>query len=166
LRKLAIFFVLLALFFSCDSHNWDDSIIKNSSPFDVSFKFSNTGQINLPVGKQATFPTEAYQHLESYTPEKRVYFAYSATNDGYTGEFHERDSWIVKVKNAIEEKATLSADGWMDDMEDIEGDTRTGKVYIDSPHFVVTKTESNFPAVAVYNRDPDGSFNVIIQWGR
>jgi hypothetical protein len=173
MKKLAVFFVFLALFFSCDTNKWDDTIIENNSEFDVTFKFSNTGQIILPAGEQATFPTEAYQHLESYKPEKRVLFSYSATNEGYTGEFHERDSWEVKVKNTIGEKATLSANGWMDDIEDIEDientedkedNYRTGRIYTESPRFTVTKTESNFPAVAVYNRDPDRNFNVTIQW--
>jgi hypothetical protein len=54
----------------------------------------------------------------------------------------------------------------MDDIEDIEDDIREGRIYTESPHFTVTKTESNFPAVAVYNRDSDGNFNVIIQWGK
>jgi hypothetical protein len=166
MKKLAVFFVLLALFFSCDVNEWDDTIITNNSSLSVAFKFSNTGQIYLSAGEQATFPTEAYQHMEYYVPDKMVYFSFSATNEGYTGEFRERDSWTVKVKNVIGEKATLGADGWMKDIEDIEDDTREGRVYTDSPHFIVTKTESNFPAVAVYNRDSDGTFNVIIQWSR
>jgi hypothetical protein len=165
----------LALFFSCDANKWNDTIIENNSSFGVVFKFSNTEQIILFAGKQATFPTEAYQHLEFYAPEKRVYFTYSATNDGYTGKFHELESWIVKVTNDIGEKATLSADGWMDDIkdieyiedtEDIEDNRHTGRIYTESPLFIVTKTESNFPAVAVYYRDPDGTFNVKIQWSR
>ena len=174
MKKLAIFFVLLALFLSCDSNKWDDSIINNTSAFDVKFKFNNTGHINLPAGEQATFPTTAYQHLESYSPEKRVKFTYSATNDGYTGEFCERDSWKVKVRNDIGEKATLSANGWMDDIIDIPpGDqssniTYQKQVYTKNPGFNV-KTESNFPVVAVYNRDandPESPFYVTIQWSR
>jgi hypothetical protein len=165
-KKLVLCFVLLPLFFSCDANNWNDTIIKNNSEFAVKFKFSNTAQINLPAGRQASFPTKAYQHLESYTPEKRVYFTYSATNDGYTGVFDVHDSWEVKVQNAIGEKATLSADGWMDDIVDIVDNSRTGKVYTNNPQFIVTKTESNFLAVAVYNRDTEGNFYVTIQWSR
>jgi hypothetical protein len=169
MKKLIIYLAFLALFFSCDRNNWDDTIIENNSAFDVKFKFSNTGQIDLPAGRQVSFPTKAYQHLESYTPEKRVKFTYSATDEGYTGEFREHESWEVKVKNAIGEKATLGANGWMDDIADIVDNSRTGKIYTESPQFIVTKTESGFPAVAVYNRDmddPNKPFNVTIQWSR
>jgi hypothetical protein len=166
MKKIYLCFVLLPLFFSCDINNWDDTVIKNTSDFDVTFKFSNTEEIELPAGKQAAFPTEAYQRLESYSPEKRVYFTYSSTNDGYTGEFSTLESWTVNVRNNIGEKATLSADGWMDDIEDIEsGNDRTGKIYTEDPNFIVTKTENNFPAVAVYYRDEEGAFQVSIQWG-
>ena len=170
MRKMTLCLSLLLLVFSCDINNWDDTVIENTSAFPVTFKFSNTGQIVLPAGEQTTFPTEAYQRLESYTPDKRVYFTYSSTNDGYLGWFHSRESWTVRVINGIKEMATLSAaDGWMDDIEDIPYDSvddpvYEGKVYTDKPNFIVTKTESNFPAVAVYNRDPDGTFKVTIQW--
>jgi hypothetical protein len=149
------------LFFSCAVNDWDDTIITNSSKFEVTFKFSNTGKIVLSGGEEVTFPTKAYQRLESFSPVKRVEFTYSATNDGYTGEFRERTSWEVKVRNAIGEKATLSADGWMDDIEAIEDDDSTGKVYTENPHFTA-KTESGFPAVAEYTRDADGTFYVTI----
>jgi hypothetical protein len=174
-KKLIICFVLLAFLFSCDVNKWDDTIIKNNSAFDVKFKFSNTEQINLLAGEQTTFPTKAYQHLESYSQAKRVYFTYSATNDGYTGEFSEHDSWEVKVQNAIGEKATLSANGWMDDIVDIPpGDQSLNtdyqkQIYTNSPQFIVTKTESGFPAVAIYKRDlddPKKPFIVIIQWSK
>ena len=37
------------------------------------------------------------------------------------------------------------------------------QVYTENPNFIVTQTNSNFPAVAVYNRDQDGTFKVTIQ---
>ena len=172
MKKIIVCLVILTLFLSCNSDNWDDTIIENNSMFDITFKFSNTDQKKLPIGAQATFPTKAYQHLESYSPDKRVFFTYEATNDGYTGRFDTRESYLVKVNNAIGEKATLSADGWMDDIIDIPSGNQSGntafqkQVYTDSPDFIITETESNFPAVAVYNRDTDGTFNVTIQWSK
>ena len=171
---LCLSLLLLVLVFSCDINNWDDTVIENTSGFPVTFEFSNTGQIDLPDGEQVTFPTKAYQYLISYSPDKRVYFTYESTNKGYTGEFCTRQSWPVKVKNNIGEKASLGADGWMDDMEDIPADSKDDpdyeyerEVYTDKPNFIVTKTESYFPAVAVYNRDPeDGTFMVTIQWSK
>jgi hypothetical protein len=172
MKKLVACVAFLLLFFSCDFNNWDDTIIHNNSGFEITFKFSNTEQMNLSAGGQATFPTKAYQHLESYSPDKRVCFTYEATNDGYTGWFQTRQSYTVKVNNAIGEKATLSADGWMDIIIDIPPGNQSNnatyqkQVYTDSPNFIITKTESSFPAVAVYNRDPDGTFNVTIQWSK
>jgi hypothetical protein len=165
MKKLAAYFFFLVLFISCKSGNWDDTIIRNDSGFDVLFEFSNSGKIDLPAGEQTTFLTEAYQRLVSYSPEKRVYFTYEATNEGYSGWFLDRESWNVKVNNAIGENAALGADDWMDEIEipSDGNDFDAGKVYTDYPVFIITKTDSNFPAAAVYNRDTDGTFRVTIQ---
>jgi len=172
MKRIALCFVLLPLIFSCDINNWADTVIENKSEFNVTFRFSNTSQIDIAIGGQATFPTEAYQRLESYTPEKRVYFTYSSTNDDYTGEFRTRESWSVKVNNAIGQAATLSADDWMDSIDNIPSGDQSGnaayqkKVYTDKPNFTVT-TSSGFPAVAVYNRDSAAKdFLVTIQWSK
>jgi hypothetical protein len=170
MKKAALCFAVLAIFFSCGGNNWDDTIIENVSEFGVTFEFSNTGQIDLPAGGKTTFPTKTYQRLESYSPDKRVYFAYEATNEGYTGWFRNRQSWLVKVINDTGGKAALSdSGGWMDSIDDIpKGDQSNetdyqGQVYTDKPNFIVTETENNFPAVAVYNRDAGGAFNVTIR---
>ena len=166
MKKVIICFFFILLVFSCDINSWNDTIIENTSGFNVSFEFNNTDQIVLMAGEQATFPTTAYQYLLFYSPDKRVYFTYEATNDGYAGWFHEYESWVVNVKNTLGEKATLSADGWMEDIEDIEDNIQTGRIYTSNPDFTVTQTVSNFPAAAVYNRDTDGTFNVTIQWSK
>ena len=160
------------MLFSCDINNWADTIIKNSSDFPVTFKFSNTEELSISTGKQTTFPTKAYQRLESYSPDKRVFFTYSSTNDGYTGEFHTRQSWTVKAINGLDQPAALSADDWMDNIENIpSGDNSNNpsyqkKVYTEKPNFTVV-TSSGFPAAAVYNRDSEtGDFLVTIQWSK
>jgi hypothetical protein len=165
-------FIILPMLFSCEFNNWADTIIKNNSVFPVTFKFSNTEQINLPDGSQTTFPTKAYQRLESYSPDKRVYFSYSSTNDGYTGEFDTRQSWTVKVINSLGQTASLSADDWMDSIDDIpDGDQSDnpdcqGEVYTANPNFTVIAS-NGFPAAAVYNRDIEtGNFLVTIQWSK
>jgi hypothetical protein len=172
MKKMALCFIILPLLFSCEFNNWADTIIKNDSDFSVTFKFDNTEQLSLSAGTQTTFPTKAYQHLESYSPDKRVYFTYSSTNDGYTGEFHTRQSWTVKVINSLGQTATLSADGWMDSIDDIPtGDQSNetdyqGKVYTANPNFTVV-TSSGFPAAAVYERDSETEdFLVTIQWSK
>ena len=169
---MSLCFIILPLLFSCELNNWADTIIKNDSDFSVSFKFSNTEQLSLPAGSQTTFPTKAYQRLESYAPDKRVYFSYSSTNDGYTGEFRSRQSWTVKVINSLDQPASLNADGWMDSIENIPNGDQSGdlsyqgKVYTEKPNFTVI-TSSGFPAAAVYGRDSDtGDFFVTIQWSK
>jgi len=170
MKKLLVFpGILLMLFSGCDTHNWSDSIITNNSEFQVTFKFNNTGEISLADGESATFETEAYQHIERYSPEKRVYFTYKATDAGYTGQFDKRPSWTVKVNNALGEKAKLSADGWMDTMNDIlpgnvDDPNHTGEIYTNNPNFSVS-TENGFPAVATYTyNETDTTFRVTIQW--
>jgi len=163
-----ILVIIFGLFSSCISHDWDDSVITNNSEFTVVFKFNNTDEFSLnSAGNPVSFKTEAYQHLEYYSPEKRVYFTYKATNEGYTGEFNTLSSWVIKVNNALGgEKATLDAEGWMDSMKDIlpgntNDDNHTGKIYIDNPKFSVL-TESGFPAIVKYNFK-DNIFYVTIQ---
>ena len=168
----ALCLIIFLLLLSCELNNWADTIIKNISDFPVTFKFNNTEELSISAGKQTTFPTKAYQRLEAYTPDKRVYFTYSATDDGYTGEFHTRQSWAVKVINSLGQTASLSADGWMDDIENIpSGDNSDNpnyqkKVYTEKPNFTVV-TSNDFPAAAVYNRDSvTGDFLVTIQWSK
>ena len=162
------FIVFFLIFSSCSTHDWEDSVITNNSEFSVTFKFNNTKEFTLDnIGNTASFKTEAYQHLVYYTPEKRVNFTYKSTNDGYTGEFNNLPSWEIKVNNALGEKATLSANGWMDEMVDIisgyiDDDNHNGKIYTEKPTFSV-KTESEFPAIAKYNFT-ENIFYVTIQW--
>ena len=168
-----VFMVFFIIVSSCSLNTWDDSIITNESDFDVTFKFNNTKEYTLyelpsPPSPPNTvsFKTEAYQHLVSYSPEKRVYFTYTSTNAGYTGEFKTRESWEVIVNNTLSDDATLSADGWMDEMKDITSGNGSdanhkGKIYTDKPKFSV-ETASGFPAIAQYNFD-GVKFNVTIQ---
>ena len=167
--KKAFVFVCIfcSLFFSCDLNNWADTVITNDSDFKVTFKFNNTDEMHLEIGESAVFETKAHQRIESYSPDKRVYFTYQSTNDGYTGQFNTRQFWYVKVNNAIGELAELSADGWMDIMMDInpgnEDDiNHNGIIYSETPKFSVV-TVSGFPAVAVFNKT-ESTFFVTIQW--
>ena len=159
IKSLSIAGVLLILFTSCAANNWDDSIITNNSDYQVKFKFNHTKEYQLEIGERVEFKTEAYQRIQDYSPDKRVVFSYNATNTGYTGEFNTRQSWTVKVNNITGEKASLSADDWMDEMKDIlpgkdDDENHTGKIYTKTPSFTV-KTESGFPAFAEYSKSDD-----------
>jgi hypothetical protein len=105
----------LVIFASCSGNNWADSIITNNSDYPVKFIFNHIGEKKLNLGEKTSFETKAYQHLESYSPEKRVSYQYESTNDGYTGEFIPRTSWEIMVNNATEEDVTLCTSDWVKD---------------------------------------------------
>jgi len=178
MKKIAfIFGILLILLVSCDINNWDDSIITNKSLYQVTFKFNHTGERSLAFGESTEFKTIAYQHIERYSPDKRVYFEYKSTNAGYTGEFKTRQSWEIRVNNTLKENVTLSTNDWIDKdgkwikekyrintlMEKIDSispgnaddENHRGLVYTESPSFSVTKPGSEPPeiiAIAKYNK--------------
>ena len=168
MKSIIGFFCIISLLtLSCESNNWADSIITNDSDLSVTFKFNTINERIIEVGNSTEFKTIAYQHMEYYNPNKRVYFIYKSTNDGYTGQFLNRPSWIIKVNNAIGEKVNLSADGWMDIMEGIlvgttDDENHNGIIYTDNPKFSV-ETESGFPAIVKFNKI-DNIFYVTIQW--
>ena len=166
-RAFVAMCIISLIFVSCEINNLADTIITNESDFMVTFKFSNTGEKHLENGESVTFETKAFQHIEFYTPDKRVYFTFQSNNDGYTGQFKTRQFWDLKVNNTIGELATLSADGWMDVMADInpgynDDENHNGLIYNDTPNFSVL-TESGFPATAKFNQI-DSAFYVTIQW--
>jgi len=154
-KSLSFLGILILLFLSCVNNNWEDSIITNNSEYQVTFKFNNTEKIQLEAGESAEFPTTAHQRIKSYSPDKRVYFTFESTNTGYTGQFLTRESYTVKINNAIGENAILSANDWMDEMIIPPGNdddsNHTGKIYTSTPFFSV-KTESGFPAVVIFNK--------------
>jgi hypothetical protein len=146
---------------SCAVDNWPDTVITNNSSETVAFKFNNTSEFTLTAGDQAVFTTKAYQRLEYHRPEKRVYFTYEATDQGYTGGFSDRESWTVEVTNALSEGVTLSAGGWMDDITFTAGGIDQGKIYTPYPEFTVTTTNT-YPAIADWELKTDGKIYVTI----
>ena len=162
MKKIALYLTLISLLLSCGSHDWNDTVIKNESEFEVVFKFNNTGKITLPpLTGETSFSTEANQYLESFNPGKRVAFNYESTNDGYTGWFKTLPSWEVKIQNSLNKEAVLSADGWMEDVTGIpaNSDTKSGTIYTDKPVFTATAEE--FPALTTW-RFEDNKFWVLI----
>lgn len=120
MKRIAFYLALLPLIFSCEPNVWDDTVIINESPHVVTFKFRNMSEITLrphgELGYYATFPTVAFQHLEWHDNEKRVFFSFLATNDGYTGWFRELDHWKIKIYNQSGMGGKLAAYGWMDEI--------------------------------------------------
>jgi hypothetical protein len=140
MKKLTVFVVIVicVLIFGCDFEEQKPGVstIKNTSEnFDVIYQFKDELERTIEKGNEDSFERPLYDYIKSYEPSKRVLLntEYPHKNDiVYT--FSERNSYTVKVNNAIGENITLSADGWMDVMIDImPGNTddanHTGKIY-------------------------------------
>jgi hypothetical protein len=145
------------------------STVKNiSANFDVSFKFKDNVDHIIIKESEENYNRPLYDYILSYEPSKRVLLntKYPHENDViYT--FSERQSYIVKVINTTAENITLSADGWMDniDLSDVatEQSDSTWLIYTDKPDFKAASS-SGYPAKASYIFDGD-IFKIIISWG-
>jgi hypothetical protein len=164
MKKAVFCLALFALLFSCEGNNWDDSVITNSSEFEVTFKFNHTGKFVLPVGATKTFETEAYQRLVSYDPSKRVSFEFESTDEGYTGRFITRPSRTLIVTNTLNYKVKLSANGWMDETEvPAENDEDLDiKIYTEKPVFKVTVIGGDYLATVIWEIKNDRTMLVRI----
>lgn len=143
--------ILWVLAASCEMVEWEESVITNNSSFPVTFEFNHTKKMNLAIGAHTSFATEVYQRIVYYSPDKMVRFTYTATDSGYTGQFENRQSWVIKVTNMCGELVTLSAEGWMADMEVDAGAVNVpGEIYTDNPNFSAVIKASGFPAAVSY----------------
>jgi hypothetical protein len=59
------------------------------------------------------------------------------------GTFKNLPSWQILVKNELSTSVTLTADGWMENMNIISGDTGTGVIFTNEPKF--TAISDGFP---------------------
>ena len=170
------------LFFGCGNTGLYDqkpgtATVKNLSPnFDIIYKYKNIPETKTVLrssddtfNRGALYTSIEYFYadtIENSAPSKRVFLKteYPHDNDAvYT--FNEYDSYEVKVNNRLGEDATLSADGWMDNMADIpdgdaDDDAHTGKIYTANPVF--SATAGGFPAEVVYSFTGD-TFMVTIR---
>jgi len=173
MRKLAIFVVILTcgLVFGCNFEEQNPGIttVKNTSTnFDVTYQFKDKLDRTIVKGNEESFRRPLYDYINSYEPSKRVLLntKYPHKND-VIFTFSERNSYEIKVNNAIGENATLSANGWMEVMDNITpGNTddanHKGRIYTDKPNFTVLTT-SGFPAEIIYNFSSN-VFLVTIRW--
>jgi hypothetical protein len=164
MKKAVFCLALLALLLSCEGNNWDDTVITNSSEFDVTFKFNHTDKFVLPARGTKKFETKAYQYLASYDPSKRVYFKFESTNEDYTGEFLTLPSRTLIVTNNLSDKVKLSANGWMDETEIPAGNDKDLeiKIYTAKPVFKVTVVDGDYLAVVTWEIKDDSTMLVRI----
>jgi hypothetical protein len=151
--------VVLTLFLllSCD-HNWKYAIITNESDFTVVFKFKGVdNEVTLPKGESRRFDSYWTTLLEYYAPEKRVEYSSASDYSAFYGTFKTLPSWTLRVNNKFSGTVTLTADGWMEPMENISNgnandSNHTGVIFTEKPSFEVI-TNTGFPAAAVYQVD-------------
>jgi hypothetical protein len=164
MKKVVFCLALFALLLSCEGNNWSDTVITNSSEFEVKFKFNHTSEFTLPAGSTRTFETKAYQYLASYSDAKRVSFKFESTDEGYTGEFITLPSRTLIVTNTLDKKVTLSADGWMDETEiPAENDPDFDiKIYTENPVFKATVVDGDYLAAVTWEIKDDSTMLVRI----
>jgi hypothetical protein len=134
---------------SCDNTNHETTVINNSS-HQIIFQWSKYDDRKIILNPQESIISE-YIHADLFDlqPVKRVLQEYAQN----TITVSNCPSWILRVDNRLSIPVTLSADGWMDIMENIPpGDTNdqahTNVIFTDKPIFSVV-TDS-FPAAAQY----------------
>jgi hypothetical protein len=153
-KLLFLFAAVSALAVSACDHNWKYAVISNNSDYPVNFKFRNISDEHyLPAGQGQTFEKNWKSLLEYYTPDKRVSYSYTSDYSSFNGAFENRPSWKLRVFNNIPEPAALTADEWMDPMENIstgqaDDENHNGVIFTDKPSFTVIT--SGFPARAEY----------------
>jgi hypothetical protein len=164
MKKVVFCLAVFALLLSCEGNNWDDTVITNSSEFDVKFKFNHTGEFELSPGAKKSFETKAYQYLASYDSPKRVSFKFESTDEGYTGEFLTLSSRTLIVTNNLSDKVKLSADGWMDETEIPAGNDPDLdiKIYTENPVFKATVVDGDYLAVVTWEIKDDSTMLVRI----
>jgi len=163
---LCLALVFLSLLVSCGGHDWNDTLVTNNSEFEVRFEFNHTRERVLAPGGNTSFETRAHQYLDWFSsdpdrvmsPDRRVYFVYTATDDGATGAFYTRPYLKLVVENTTDEEVLFSErGGWMDGIEMIPpGYEYTGRIFSEkSESFYV---EPEFSAIA-------GGLPASVRWG-
>jgi hypothetical protein len=149
-----ILFLALGLF-ACDiDHHGDKyAVFTNESDYPVIYKFTGIGgEGSLGAKQSVTFDSYVPIDLEYYAPEKRVSYSYDYGYYVY-GTFRNLPSWKIRVNNKLSTPVTLSADGWMEEMENItpgsaDDQNHTGLIFTDNPAF--TAIVGSFPAMTNY----------------
>jgi len=171
--KKWLFLAILAcwLILGCDIEEQKPGIstIKNTSAnFDVVYKFKDNIEHTIVKQSEQSCAQPRYDYINSYEPSKRILLntQYPHKNDViYT--FRERQSYAVKAKNTLGENVTISADGWMDDINltsvSTEQSASTWLIYTDKPNFRAISS-SGYKAKVSYNFD-GSTFFIVITWG-
>jgi hypothetical protein len=139
------------IFAACENTNNETTVI-NISTHQIIFQWSRYDDRKIILNQQESITSE-YLHTDLFDlqPSKRVLQEYSKS----TITVSNCPSWVLRVDNKLSIPVTLSADGWMDIMENIPpgaGDTNdqihTNVIFTNKPIFSVVT--NSFPATAQY----------------
>jgi hypothetical protein len=139
--------VLVALLLSCDVNR--ETAVINNSDRKITFQWSRYDGNKITLNPQESATSE-YLHTDLFDlqPEKRV----SQERSENTITISVLPSWEVRVNNTLEYPVTLTAEGWMEDMDDIQpGSVNDGSrkiIYTDKPVF--RAVSGTFPCEARY----------------
>jgi hypothetical protein len=164
-QLLSLSFILLVTLTSCD-HNWEYAVITNESERSVTFKFKGVdSEETLTPGQSKKFDSYWTTSFDHYSNDKRVSYSYTSDYSSFHGVFEDIPPIEVHVNNKLDFPVSLRADGWMDEMIDIQpGSTdnsnHNGEIYTDKPKFNVIS--GTFPGMADFEIRSDGMMYVTI----
>jgi hypothetical protein len=139
---------LIVVFAACTI---DETTVINNSNKMITFRWSKYDDNKITLNPQEAITSEyLYTELFDLQPYKRVSQKRSQTAIVVS----ELPSWEVRVNNALGYPVTLTADGWMDDMSNIQpgyidDDNHKGIIFTSKPVFSIYTTD-NFLATIQY----------------
>jgi hypothetical protein len=149
MKKLVFILAISFIVFSCDTSR--ETVVINNSDRLITFQWSRYDSNKITLNPQGSVTSE-YLHTDLFDlqPEKRVLQERSQN----TITVSNLPSWEVRVNNTLEYPISLTAEGWMDDMMDIQpgyadDDNHKGIIYTKDPVFEITAS-NNSPVEAKY----------------
>jgi hypothetical protein len=162
MKKLIFTIILAFLLVFCKMPS--DTTVVNNSSRTVSFLYSHTDKNTKTLNPNASISAEYFlSSIIILQPEKRV----KQDRELYSSIITISDlpSWEIHVENKTDNLITLTANGWMDEMNVPVGDfvdlsEQKGIIYTNKPQFSVTS--NTFP-YDVQWQFRDNIFYVIIR---
>jgi hypothetical protein len=139
---------LIAVLSACTT---DETTVINNSDEMITFQWSKFNDTKIILNPKEAITSEyLYTELIDLQPYKRVSQKRSQ-NKIFVSDL---PSWEVRVNNTLAYPVKLTADGWMDDMINIQpgytdDDNHKGIIFTNKPAFSVYTTD-NFPAAIQY----------------
>ena len=160
-HKIAVFLIIAVfLFGSCDEDQYYyHTAINYSATHTVTVNFNRVSDVIILApgeSKEVAFKkgTSGEFGIISYSPDKKVSVSYG--NSTSECKFYDRKSYEVRILNLTGFAGTLSAEGWMDEINFIASSDEQSNVlwllYNDKPKLTALTTDGYLLSV-LYTRD-------------